>query len=102
MKRASVTVRLDLGNGSIVAADVQGYACRIAGFDMVVHRAVRHGKPPHSSGWTVTEPRTGLAVAHAYGRRLAIEASEEEIIRQGGGKAVEEAVAQAALAEETP
>lgn len=112
MKRAWVSIalppRVYAGVGRRL--EVDGYACEVAGLDMVVHRAltpVRAGMKIGSATpvfsktyWTVTEPKTGLAI-NGYAWRSgsieqAIEAAEHMIETNGGVESVETRVAAAA------
>jgi hypothetical protein len=91
MKRATVVCTIDpfnLGAKFATPQTVEGYACSIAGIDMVVHRAPRYDDEPSTNAWTVTEPVTGRAVVSSGTRREALHAAEERIAFAGGPDAV--------------
>lgn len=91
MRRAKVVCTLDpfkLGAKFATPQTIEGYACVIAGIDMVVHRAPRYDDKPCANVWTVTEPVTGRAVASSGTRKQAVEAAEERVAFAGGPSAV--------------
>lgn len=87
---------------------VRGYPCQVLGIPMVVHRPIIHGTlgelgaPGLSrTGWTVTEPRTGLRIVSSQevggkpvvqSRQEVIEWAETVAKNKGGVQAIRNAI----------
>ncbi len=88
MERASVKVKLKDGKRLMV----EGYACRVAGIDMVVHPMVVEEESLSSVGWVVSERNTGRCVTEqsVSSPEAAIRLADDLVMKFGGRRALEE------------
>jgi len=100
MKHTSVVVYLNPRKFKIDVCRVKrGYACRVAGLPMVVHKDIIIGADDlpalAARGWSVTEPRCGLKLSYRCATRQdAISMAEGCLKRNGGVPALEKEVKQ--------
>ena len=83
--------------------EVEGYACMVAGIEMVVHRSIEgnflSGPKLSDHLWTVTEPTTGFSAwdgsrhpGIAEGPMAAVAFAEERVRQNGGAQAVQDEI----------
>lgn len=109
MHKVMVDVALgpDFGARKGEKLTVRGYECEVLGVPMVVHRPVmgdeEAGPWLAETGWTVTEPQTGLRIvtSQVVGRK-PVSQSREEVVRwaetvatnKGGVQVIRNAIAE--------